>query len=205
MGKNKKRVGKDKNSPYRIAIDVARKLYKQFGCGVHVGMKGGTMVVYWSLIKCRPDFAGCFYVDAFRAYLENRPSSSCRKQEPSEPRAGIFVPGPMSINIPSPAPNKPSPKGLITPEFVKRDDFLLSYEWRKVRMVILKQYGSRCQCCGATPEDGVKMHVDHIKPRKTHPELALDSSNLQVLCEVCNHGKGNWDSTDWRPTSETKH
>jgi len=20
-----------------------------------------------------------------------------------------------------------------------------------------------------------------------------------VLCEVCNHGKGNWDETDWRP------
>ena len=42
------------------------------------------------------------------------------------------------------------------------------------------------------------MNVDHIKPRKLFPNLALDSSNLQVLCEVCNHGKGNWDMTDWR-------
>lgn len=78
------------------------------------------------------------------------------------------------------------------------DAFLLSYEWRKLRMVILKKFGARCQCCGATPADGLRMHVDHIKPRRLHPELALVESNLQVLCEECNHGKGNWDETDWR-------
>lgn len=82
--------------------------------------------------------------------------------------------------------------------FAQSDSFLESYEWRRVRMVVLKKYGSRCQCCGATPSDGVRIHVDHIKPRKKYPELALDENNLQVLCEVCNHGKGNWDQTDWR-------
>jgi uncharacterized protein (TIGR02646 family) len=65
-------------------------------------------------------------------------------------------------------------------------------------MEVLKRDGRRCACCGATPEDGLKMHVDHIKPRKHYPHLALEHSNLQVLCEVCNHGKGNWDQTDWR-------
>jgi predicted restriction endonuclease len=80
------------------------------------------------------------------------------------------------------------------------DAFLESFEWRRVRMAVLKKYGARCQCCGATPKDGVRMHVDHIKPRKIFPELALDQTNLQVLCEVCNHGKGNWDFTDWRET-----
>jgi 5-methylcytosine-specific restriction endonuclease McrA len=43
------------------------------------------------------------------------------------------------------------------------------------------------------------MHVDHIKPRSKYPHLALRESNLQVLCEACNLGKGNWDETDWRP------
>lgn len=76
--------------------------------------------------------------------------------------------------------------------------FLSSYEWRVLRMKILKRDGARCACCGATPRDGVVMHVDHIKPRRTHPEMALDPDNLQVLCEVCNHGKSNWDDTDWR-------
>lgn len=78
-------------------------------------------------------------------------------------------------------------------------EFLATYEWRALRMKVLKRYGTRCQCCGATPADGVRMHVDHIKPRRDFPELALEESNLQVLCEVCNHGKGNWDRTDWRP------
>jgi 5-methylcytosine-specific restriction endonuclease McrA len=82
--------------------------------------------------------------------------------------------------------------------FAATDAFLESYEWRRVRMVVLKRDGARCACCGATPSDGVKMNVDHIKPRKNFPELALDPQNLQVLCEVCNHGKGNWDQTDWR-------
>ena len=43
------------------------------------------------------------------------------------------------------------------------------------------------------------MNVDHIKPRKKFPELALVEDNLQVLCGACNHGKGNWDQTNWRP------
>ena len=42
------------------------------------------------------------------------------------------------------------------------------------------------------------MNVDHIKPRRLYPGLALEKSNLQVLCADCNHGKGNWDQTDWR-------
>ena len=81
---------------------------------------------------------------------------------------------------------------------VNGDAFLKSFEWRRVRMMALKKYGARCQCCGATPADGLMMHVDHIKPRRIFPALALSLDNLQVLCEVCNHGKGNWDMTDWR-------
>ena len=91
--------------------------------------------------------------------------------------------------------NPINPKNL--PQ-AQTDAFLESYEWRKVRMLVLKRDGARCCCCGATPADGRVMHVDHIKPRKKFPQLALDTNNLQVLCDVCNHGKGNWDDTDWR-------
>lgn len=86
-------------------------------------------------------------------------------------------------------------------EYLSSREFLQSFEWRKLRMEALKLNGARCQCCGASPANGAVMNVDHIKPRKTHPELALEITNLQVLCEDCNHGKGNWDSTDWRNNS----
>lgn len=82
------------------------------------------------------------------------------------------------------------------------DPFLKSYEWKKLRMQAFKLYGRKCQCCGATPESGAILNVDHIKPRRLFPELSLSISNLQVLCHTCNHGKGNWDMTDWRKKEE---
>jgi 5-methylcytosine-specific restriction endonuclease McrA len=91
--------------------------------------------------------------------------------------------------------NNPAPPQVAT------DAFLDSFEWRRVRMVAIKKYGARCQCCGATPSTGATINVDHIKPRKLFPQLALDMDNLQVLCHECNHGKGNWDMTDWREST----
>lgn len=87
---------------------------------------------------------------------------------------------------------------------VTGDAFLNSFEWRKVRMEVLKRDGAVCACCGATRADGVRLHVDHIKPRKLFPHLALTLENLQVLCEECNHGKGNWDMTDWREKNKAE-
>lgn len=85
------------------------------------------------------------------------------------------------------------------PDLREGDDFLSSYEWRRLRMQVIKERGRRCECCGASPADGkTVINVDHIKPRKLFPALALEKSNLQVLCDACNHGKGNWDQTDWR-------
>lgn len=78
------------------------------------------------------------------------------------------------------------------------NEFLASFAWIRLRMFVLERDGAKCACCGRTRKDGVKLNVDHIKPRKTHPELALDPDNLQVLCNVCNLGKGNVFETDWR-------
>lgn len=85
---------------------------------------------------------------------------------------------------------------------VAKDSFLETYAWRALRMKVLIRDGRRCACCGATPATGAVMNVDHIKPRRLYPELALDENNLQVLCHDCNHGKGNWDETDWRQEPE---
>ena len=79
--------------------------------------------------------------------------------------------------------------------------FYMCKAWRELRYKALKKHGAKCQCCGATPESsGKPMHVDHVKPRSKFPNLELVLSNLQILCEDCNLGKGGWDETDWRET-----
>lgn len=80
----------------------------------------------------------------------------------------------------------------------KDKDFFESREWRELRYRVLLKHGRRCMCCGATPDQGVILHVDHVKPRSRYPELELSFDNLQVLCENCNLGKGAWDQTDFR-------
>lgn len=93
--------------------------------------------------------------------------------------------------------SKPPKQRYVNPN---GPDFLTSYAWRTVRMQALKLYGAVCMCCGDHPANGAVMNVDHIKPRKHFPNLALDIENLQILCGACNQGKCNWDETDWRQT-----
>ena len=58
-----------------------------------------------------------------------------------------------------------------------------------LRYDILKRDNFRCQLCGSSAQDGVKLHVDHIIPvskgGKTVP------SNLRTLCDRCNLGKSD--------------
>ncbi|MGC2049012.1 MAG: HNH endonuclease [Gallionella sp.] len=76
-------------------------------------------------------------------------------------------------------------------------EFYRSRSWQNLRYEAFKRYGKRCALCGRSPNDGVILHVDHIKPRSKHPELALDIKNLQILCEDCNMGKGAKDKIKW--------
>lgn len=105
-------------------------------------------------------------------------------------RPELFVDRPLAPvvkktkRLPPPAPND------------KYAKFYQSFEWRRLRFSILKKYDRRCMCCGTI--EG-KIHVDHIKPLRKNWHLRLDPTNLQVLCAECNHGKGNWDETDFRP------
>lgn len=79
------------------------------------------------------------------------------------------------------------------------DGFYKSEGWREVRFAALKRADGCCTLCGRSKRmHDVVLHVDHIKPRSRFPHLSLDPSNLQVLCEDCNIGKSNRDTTDWR-------
>lgn len=74
--------------------------------------------------------------------------------------------------------------------------FYSSWAWKKLRLKIIKKYGPKCMCCNSIE----RIVVDHIKPRSKFPELELDESNMQVLCNDCNMGKSNDDFTDFRPS-----
>jgi 5-methylcytosine-specific restriction endonuclease McrA len=58
---------------------------------------------------------------------------------------------------------------------------------RKTRFRILQRDNSICQRCGKTPNDGVKLHVDHKLPVDWGGSTTDD--NLWTLCSECNEGK----------------
>jgi 5-methylcytosine-specific restriction endonuclease McrA len=84
-------------------------------------------------------------------------------------------------------------------------EFYRTREWLKARYKVLQSRGAVCDCCGMKRKAGIQIHVDHIRPRSKYPGLELATSNLQVLCELCNMGKGAWDETDWRDGGGITH
>lgn len=82
------------------------------------------------------------------------------------------------------------------------EGFYFSREWRAVRYAVVVRCKGACDACGRSVHaDGIKIHIDHIKPRSKYPHLELEPTNLQALCEDCNLGKSNSDETDWRATA----
>ena len=58
-----------------------------------------------------------------------------------------------------------------------------------LRYDILKRDSFKCTICGATAQEGAKLHVDHIVPISKGGKTI--KSNLRTLCSSCNLGKGN--------------
>lgn len=58
-----------------------------------------------------------------------------------------------------------------------------------LRYDILKRDNFRCQICGSSAQDGVKLHVDHIVPVSKGGKTIR--SNLRTLCDRCNMGKSD--------------
>jgi hypothetical protein len=69
-------------------------------------------------------------------------------------------------------------------------DFLDTNEWLELRYTIMERDGFRCTLCGRDASDGVKLQVDHVKPRSLYPELEKDPANCRTACSDCNQGKG---------------
>lgn len=57
------------------------------------------------------------------------------------------------------------------------------------RFAVLTRANYRCELCGATPSDGVKLHVDHVLPVSKGGTNSPD--NLRCLCDTCNLGRSD--------------
>ena len=68
--------------------------------------------------------------------------------------------------------------------------FYASAQWQLVRELVITEQGRICQECERPIRDDFDLTVDHIKPKNKFPELALDKSNLQILCRRCYSAKG---------------
>jgi len=58
-------------------------------------------------------------------------------------------------------------------------------QWKALRFMARRRDGFACVQCGKKG----RLEVDHVKPIRTHPELALELTNLQCLCIGCHSRK----------------
>jgi hypothetical protein len=62
---------------------------------------------------------------------------------------------------------------------------------KRMRFKILRRDGYRCQLCGLTQQDGVRLEVDHRVPVAKGGQTTHE--NLWTLCHPCNNGKRDSD------------
>jgi hypothetical protein len=84
----------------------------------------------------------------------------------------------ITLNIPS-GKNHHNWKGGITP-INKR--IRKSIEYKQWVRTVFERDNYTCQICS---KHGVKLNAHHIKPFAKHPELRLEISNGETLCEEC--------------------
>jgi hypothetical protein len=131
--------------------------------------------------------------DALNQYME----TGFLRELPTE-----FMPVKEAEEPPAPvaSPSPPARRRWKEPELSPLYDAAqgLGRTWRALRYEVLKRSDGRCHLCGMGAEHGAVLTVDHIKPKSLYPDVADDPDNWQALCLVCNSGKSNLDTTDWR-------
>lgn len=58
--------------------------------------------------------------------------------------------------------------------------------WQVLRQIVLERDGWACVDCGTRRG---RLEIDHVKPVRTHPELAFDPANAATRCSACHTRK----------------
>ena len=65
-----------------------------------------------------------------------------------------------------------------------RDRFYHTPGWKAARRAALRRDGYRCVVCQRDVSGKGQARVDHVKPWRNHPHLALSLANLRTLCTL---------------------
>jgi hypothetical protein len=84
--------------------------------------------------------------------------------------------------------------GAETQEEAEQPDVAQPYVFRvpiskRLRFKVMRRDGFRCQICGLTQKDGVRLEVDHKIPVARGGRNVIQ--NLWTLCHPCNNGKSD--------------
>ena len=85
----------------------------------------------------------------------------------------------------------------------KGDPFYLTPEWKALRLERIRLDRYICQHCGVKCLGKAKgmpaPQVDHVKPRRLCPSMAMDIDNLRTLCHSCHSKRTKADQLDRPP------
>lgn len=90
-----------------------------------------------------------------------------------------------------------SPQAEVAERAAQRVRVMPALRWQ-----VFQRDRWKCVACGRASHDDVILHVDHILPRSRGGSDTLE--NFQTLCDRCNLGKSNRDSTDLRDSGPSE-
>lgn len=74
----------------------------------------------------------------------------------------------------------------------ERQRLYASADWKELVRIVRARDGCNCRKCGKA-KWGINLHLHHIKPWATYPDLRFDPDNIITLCRDCHieaHRKG---------------